>query len=65
MLRKQKVVSSNLCSKYFCLTGEDNGHFFFLNKIKKKIRVGKMKIVTTDNAFKDRAKKWSRVKGNN
>lgn len=24
-----------------------------------------MKIVITDNAFKDRAKKWSRVMGNN
>ena len=45
MIRKQKVVSGNLYSKYFYLTGEDNGHSFAL----KKIRVGKMKIVKTEN----------------
>lgn len=50
MLRKQKVVSGNLYSKYFYLTGEDNGHSFAL---KKKIRLGKTKTVKTENAFKD------------
>lgn len=35
MLRKQKVVSGNLYSKYFYLTGEDNGHSFALKKKKK------------------------------
>ena len=61
MIRKRKVVSGNLYSKYFYLTGEDNGHSFAL----KKNKSWKNENSENRKPLRTCVKKRSRAMGNN